>query len=176
MPSAIAATVGAAPAPNFNSAAPRRGSTGMRASWRPKVVMAPAVFSAPIACSASVACVRAAAGAGSSSGRSGEPQACIARSAPVRSLVAISGAASGLKCANSASEYARITVPGPRRPARPARWFALDFDAETVISPVIPRASRRGSRDRPASTTRCTPGTVTDDSAIAVATTTGALP
>jgi hypothetical protein len=95
----------------------------------------------------------------------------------VRSPVAISGRASAGARASSRSAQQCTATPGPRRAARPARCATDACEAGTVTSPANPRRrSSRGSRARPASTTMCTPGTVSDDSAIAVATITRRSP
>ena len=100
----------------------------------------------------------------------------MVRSALVRSAVRISGVMSGCIFAYSSRVKTRTTSPGPSRPARPARWSALVFASETVTRPVMPRLSRLGTLDSPASTTLRTPGTVIDDSATDVATTTRLSP
>lgn len=85
----------------------------------------------------------------------------------------ISGAGNRGRRASSASVQQRYTTPGASRPARPARCRAAAREARTVVSALSPRAwSTLGSRARPASTTTRTPGTVSDDSATEVASTT----
>ena len=155
-----------------SSARPIRGCTGRVAKVRPSSVMSPASSTAP-----RPARMRFAASAWWGGGLSrsfspcipGVPHAAASRSAWVRSATSISGAGQAGKDANSDWETQRTTMPGPSRPARPARWFAEDCAHELVTRPEKPRAmSSRGPRARQASTTARTPGTVTDDSAIAV--------
>ena len=108
---------------------------------------------------------------GGASNHSTGPQQATCRRASVRSRVLISGELNAAACAYSASDMQRTTRPGASRPARPARWSMLDRAADNVTNPDIPRpASRRGTRANPLSTTVRTPGTVTEDSAIDVAT------
>ena len=152
----------------------RRGSVGTRPSSRPTGVALPSSSIAPRPRSTATASRRLSAGSGSSR-RSpappGVPQHASSRAASVRSVVAISGEGRAGAAANVRSSTQRMTVPGPCRVARPARWTAEERDVGTVTRPLIPRAaSRCGCRERQVSTTRRTPGTVSEDSASDVVT------
>ncbi len=73
--------------------------------------------------------------------------------------------------------HSRYATPGSVRPARPARWSADERLVVTVVSRLSPvRASKRGSRARPASITIRTPSTVSDVSAMSVDNTTRRRP
>ena len=113
-------------------------------------------------------------GGASGSGRPtapGVPHAATSSMARVRSATAISGAGQASRPAHSDSPMQRTARPEPRRAARPARCSADDRAHDVVTRPDIPRpTSSRGPRDRQASTTARTPGTVNDDSAMAVET------
>ena len=77
----------------------------------------------------------------------------------------------GPRC--SAVDHSRIATPGASRPARPARCSAAAREMRSVVSRVRPVAgSSRGARRQPPSTTMRTPGTVSEVSAIDVASTT----
>ncbi len=104
---------------------------------------------------------------------SGSPQHATCNANAVRSATLISGDGYRGRRASSASAQHRYTAPGASRPARPARCRPAACDARTVVSALRPRAwSTRGSRASPESTTTRTPGTVNDDSATDVASTT----
>ena len=80
-------------------------------------------------------------------------------------------AAASPRC--SAVDHSRIATPGASRPARPARCSAAAREMRSVASRVRPVAgSSRGARRQPPSTTIRTPGTVSEVSAIEVASTT----
>ena len=97
--------------------------------------------------------------------------------APVRSLVSTAGGAAAGALAYCSAVRQRYTVPGPSRPARPARWVMDAWDAVSVTSTDMPReVSRREMRARQESTTTRTPGTVREDSATSVATMTRRAP
>ena len=159
-------------------AAPRasRGSAGIADTARPRAVGCPSASTAPSAASVACATVIAAAGGRSSSARptpSGLPQHASSSANAVRSAVRISGSGCATRRAWSCADQHRYTAPGPSRPARPARCSADARLTPTVTRPASPRRwSVRGSRESPASTTSRTPGTVSDDSATAVETTT----
>ena len=85
------------------------------------------------------------------------------------------GAPAGCR-ARSATTAGRHT-PGSVRPARPARCSAESRLIDTVASRVMPvPVSKRGARARPPSTTMRTPSTVSDVSAMSVASTTRRRP
>ena len=70
------------------------------------------------------------------------------------------------------ADHSRIATPGPSRPARPARCSAAAREMRSVASRVRPvPESSRGARRQPPSTTMRTPGTVSEVSAIEVAST-----
>ncbi len=131
---------------------------------------------APTAVRVSRAAAIAPPGGGSSSASpeaSGSPQQAAWSANAVRSATLISGAGNGGSRPSSASAQHRYTAPGASRPARPARCRPAAREDRTVVRPLSPRAwSTRGSRASPASTTTRTPGTVSDDSATEVASTT----
>ena len=59
------------------------------------------------------------------------------------------------------------------RPARPRLWSALEIETRSVVNRVMPLLwSYFGALLNPESTTMVTPGTVSEDSAIGVDTTT----
>ena len=90
--------------------------------------------------------------------------------APPRGFPAGRAAASP-RC--SAVDHSRIATPGASRPARPARCSAAAREIRSVVSRVSPvDGSSRGARRQPPSTTIRTPGTVSEVSAIEVASTT----
>ena len=73
----------------------------------------------------------------------------------------------------SAVDHSRTATPGASRPARPARCSAAAREIRSVVSRVRPvDGSSRGARRQPPSTTMRTPGTVSEVSAIDVASTT----
>ena len=150
-----------------------RGSRGSVTNSSPSSVMFPSASSAPNWRSVAKAAAALFWGKGSGSARPspmGAPQAETSSSAPVRSLVWIAGAANSGKRAHSCALIRRNTVPGPSRPARPARCTQLAWAADSVTRTDMPREeSRRETRDRHVSTTTRTPGTVIEDSATSVA-------
>ena len=158
------------------SARASRGSTGTLAITRPRAVARPSSVVAPSSRSVCRAVARACSGGWSSRARSRTsslPQQAASSANAVRSAVAISGSGWSARRACSSFDQQRSTAPGPRRPARPARCSAAALLTATVTSDESPRRwSVRGSREKPASTTTRTPGTVSDDSATAVETTT----
>lgn len=99
----------------------------------------------------------------------GAPQAASSNAIPARSAVSTSGAEWGCMRAQSTFENRRITRPGPRRPALPARCVEAAFEEYLVTSPLICLAtSNAAERSSPESITSCTPGTVSEDSAMLV--------
>ena len=85
----------------------------------------------------------------------------------------MAGGAWGGRAACSAFDQSRIATPGPRRPARPARWSADARLQLIVCRPLIPvRGSSRAVRSSPLSTTAVMPSTVREVSAMFVARTT----
>ena len=90
-----------------------------------------------------------------------------------RSTRSTSGSSCSRRPASSARDQSRTQRPGPRRPARPARWVAderLMPARRRRSSPV--RTSKRATRASPESTTAVTPSTVSAVSATLVASTT----
>ena len=116
---------------------------------------------------------RVQAGPGKASASGSVPQARQSSTRPLSSASAISGRSNGARPRCSASDHSRIAVPGASRPARPARWSAAARLMRRVASRVRPvAASKRGVRRQPPSTTMRTPGTVSEVSAMLVASTT----
>ena len=157
----------------------RRGCNGRSTIARPVGVGRPASSIAPRRPSSSVASARAVGGGGSRKARASAvaPQTASSRANPARSAAAISGGANGRRAACSPADHRRKATPGPSRPARPARWTADACEAAVVCSRLSPlRASWRGRRTSPPSTTIRTPSTVRLDSAMSVASTTRRRP
>ena len=97
----------------------------------------------------------------------------ICRITAARFVRRISGGVYGSRLLKSASEYSRMQSPGPTRPHRPARWLAEACETGSIGSRcTLLRAAYRLMRARPGSITTRMPGTVSDDSATLVASTT----
>ncbi len=158
--------------------APRRTSSGSCCRPLPKGVINPAASIAPRR--RSVSC---AAAARLTSGGSGQSYASVRKSphearfnsSPDRSPDAISGGSKACSC--SASGQRRITTPGRRRPARPARCTAEAWLIRSVTMRLIPREASHMRRLRsPLSITQVMPSMVRLVSATFVATTMRVLP
>ena len=156
-----------------------RGWTGRPTIERPAAVMAPASSTAPRSVSSSIACRRAFVG-GSSTNAScsaGVPHAASSSTNPARSTWVISAARWAGRVPCSMRLHSRYAAPGSTRPARPARCSAESRLIDTVVRRVMPvPASKRGARASPLSTTTRTPSTVSDVSAMSVASTTRRRP
>ena len=152
-----------------------RGCAPSRAIALPCPVIRPLSSSAPSSVSSATPAARAPSGGGSGKGRSAGavPQAAQSSTRPESSACMISGCSCAGRPRCSASVQSRIATPGASRPARPARCSAAARLMRSVSSRVRPvPASRRGARRNPPSTTTRTPGTVSEVSAIDVASTT----
>ncbi|CAB4818999.1 unannotated protein [freshwater metagenome] len=156
-----------------------RGCSGRANIRRPLSVMRPSVSTAPNRLRSSPACCRLRAGGGSAqrSSSTGVPQAANSKASPARSTWVISGSRCARRVPCSSLLQSRYAAPGSTRPARPARWSAEARLMATVVSLVIPvRWSTLGTLACPLSTTTRTPSTVSDDSAMSVASTTRRRP
>ena len=124
--------------------------------------------SAPAAASAP-----AGGGSGNDSAPGAVPHAAQSSSRLDSSASRIAGRSNGTSPRCCATLHSRIATPGPSRPARPARWSAAARLMRSVVRRVRPVArSSRGERRKPPSITMRTPGTVSDVSAMLVASTT----
>ncbi len=156
------------------SARASRGSVGIRARTRPSAVARPSSSIAPSPRSTAIASARFSAGSGRSSAvrcRPGHPsrrEAARVREVDHRDLGHGTG---GRRRVGAFVDAADDRAGGPDGLPRPARCTHDERDAAVVTRPVMPRpASRCGCRDRQLSTTRRTPGTVSEDSASDVVT------
>ena len=105
---------------------PMRGSTGSRASLRPRPVIRPFLnaFSSASRVSPS-AMLRASGGSMNGNfGTSPRPIAAICKMTEARLVRRISGSVNSGRDSKSASEYSRMQIPSAVRPQRPLRWLA----------------------------------------------------
>ena len=151
------------------------GCAPSRAIRRPNSVIRSAVSSAPRSRSRATPAASVPDGGGSrnASCAGGVPQAAQSRAKPDSSASNISGRSKGGRPRCSAVLQRRMAMPGASRPARPARCSAAAREMRMVARCIRPvDGSRRGARRQPPSTTMRTPGTVSEVSAIEVASTT----
>jgi hypothetical protein len=171
------------------------GSTGNSAIRRPSFVSSPRSLSAPRAYSSSSARMSVSPGGGSMNSkpmRSLMPSDLRRSTTEPRFVRWISGTVfSSSSFANAHLVYKRKALPGPTRPARPARWFAearehcamdqVMFHDEardarltgTTVSEAMPvRGLNEFCLTKPGSMTNTTPSMVIDVSAMFVASTT----
>jgi len=95
------------------------------------------------------------------------PHSAHSNTKEVKSVLTISGGISVVL--TSVSFHNLMHLPGPMRPARPARCSALKTDSFLVTSVSIPAERLKlFTRDKPLSITTVIPGTVKDVSAIAL--------
>ncbi len=117
-----------------------------------------------------MACCRRSWGGGSYQSKEARspPQANTSSTAPARSILWTSGSRCGRR--RSLSSQRRRAVPGPVRPARPARCAAESAEMRSVSRRSIPfSGSKRRTLCRPESTTSVTPSIVSEVSARLVA-------
>ncbi len=158
-----------APPPTLVSTRARRGCRGKRRRLRPRGVTRPSC-TAPRRASRSRAC-RSRSGAGASyqsKWKGSPPQPSTSNSAFARSIRCTSGSRWGRR--RSLGSQRRTAVPGPVRPARPARCSAESQEMRSVSRRSIPfSGSKRRTLCSPASTTSVTPSMVSEVSAMLVA-------
>ncbi len=137
--------------------------------------MRKSLSSAPRVCNSACASPSAMGLGGVRKGKSsgGAPQRASSSASPVRSAVSISAGAKAGSVPFSPFAQSLYALPGPRRPARPARCVASAREARSVTRRDMPvPASKRARRANPLSTTVVMPSIVRDVSAIEVASTT----
>ena len=169
------ASARSSPSSADSSIAASRGCVPSASMRLPSGVMAFVSVSAPSRRSRSRAAFIAPGGGASTKRRSSLPHAANSNARAPSSTSAISGR----RCGSSRCDcgHRRYAQPSATRPARPARWSAEACEMWVTSRREKPLfGSYEGSRASPLSTTTRTPGSVTDDSATLVASTTRRRP